>query len=120
MNQVILIGRLTKDPELRYIPGTETAVCTFTLAVKRPFKSDSDFLRIVTYGKLAENCNKFLSKGKQAAVSGRIEIERVPLKTGGNDYYTNIVASNVEFLSPKDNRDIPDGYEECEDETPFG
>lgn len=74
MNSVILIGRLTKDPELRYTQGSNLAVATFTLAVDRQKKEgengSADFIRIVVYGKQAENCDKYLAKGRQAAVNG--------------------------------------------------
>ena len=85
MNNVVLIGRLTRDPELRYIPNTGTAVSTFTLAVdkglSREKKSEmelknqptADFINIVVWGKVAENCANFLTKGKLVGVSGRIQ-----------------------------------------------
>ena len=75
MNRVILIGRPTKDPELRYIPENQTAVATFTLAVDRPFSKDkqADFPRITVFGKPAENCERFLKKGKLVGIEGRIQ-----------------------------------------------
>ena len=66
MNNVVLIGRLTKDPELRYIPESQNAVATFTIAVDRPFAKEkqADFIRITVFGKQAENCERFLTKGR--------------------------------------------------------
>ena len=79
LNLVVLIGRLTHDPELRYTPGNGTAVATFSLAVNRPFANrqgerEADFIRIVTWDKLAENCANYLRKGSLAAVTGRLQI----------------------------------------------
>ncbi|MGB9840589.1 single-stranded DNA-binding protein, partial [Thermovenabulum sp.] len=79
MNKVILIGRLTKDPELRYTPGSGVAVATFTLAVSRPFlnqkgERDTDFIPIVVWRKLAEQCASNLRKGRLVGVSGRLQV----------------------------------------------
>lgn len=74
MNQVILIGRLTRDPELVYTPGNQTAVTRFSIAVDRRDKEKTaDFIRITVFGKQAENCDRYLHKGKQVAVNGRIQ-----------------------------------------------
>ncbi len=78
LNRVILIGRLTRDPELRYTNNGK-AVARFTLAVDRPFKNqagerETDFINVVVWGPQADNCSKYLSKGKLAAVDGRLEI----------------------------------------------
>lgn len=103
MNHVILIGRLTKDPELRYIPESQNAVATFTLAVDRPFgkEKQADFLRITVFGKQAENCERFLNKGRQVAVQGRIQTGSYVNKDGATVYTTDIVADRVEFLGDK-------------------
>lgn len=98
MNNVTLIGRLTADPELSYT-NNQTAVCHFTLAVNRMKKEDgADFIRITAWGKQAENCEKYLSKGRQAAVQGRIQTGSYTNKEGAKVYTTEVVASNVEFL----------------------
>ncbi|HPZ59123.1 MAG TPA: single-stranded DNA-binding protein, partial [Bacillota bacterium] len=75
MNCVVLIGRLTKDPELRYIPQSETAVASFTLAVDRPMAREktADFIRIVAFGKTAELCERYLTKGRLVGIQGRIQ-----------------------------------------------
>ena len=101
MNQVILIGRLTKDPEMKWISDNQKAVTTFTLAVNRPYEKDdgADFLRVVVFGKAAENCERYLSKGSQIGVQGRIQTGSYETKTGEKRYTTDIVADRVEFLS---------------------
>lgn len=102
MNSVILIGRLAKDPELRYSPS-QVAVCSMTIAVDRPVKQGeekkADFLRVVCYGKQAENASKFLSKGRQVAVQGRIQTGSYKDKNGNTVYTTDILALSVEYLS---------------------
>ena len=116
MNSVTLIGRLTKDPELRFTQGSNLAVTTFTLAVDRQRKegeeSKADFIRIVVYGKQAENCNKYLAKGRQAAVLGRIQTGSYTKQSGDRVYTTDVIANRVEFLGGKqetmfDPDDIP-------------
>jgi len=83
MNNVVLIGRLTKDPELRYIPESQTAVATFTLAVDRPGKEKkADFPKITVFGKQAENCERFITKGRLVAVQGRIQTGSYKNKNG--------------------------------------
>lgn len=100
MNNVVLIGRLTKDPELRYIPERQNAVATFTLAVDRPFAKEkqADFIRVTVFGKQAENCEKFLAKGRLAGVQGRIQTGSYKNKEGATVYTTDVVAERVEFL----------------------
>ncbi|MBR5250753.1 MAG: single-stranded DNA-binding protein [Clostridia bacterium] len=102
MNKVVLIGRLTKDPDLRNV-GNNVSVCRFTLAVDRPYRSangneaTADFFNIVVWRAQAENCGKYLQKGRQCAVIGRIE-NRSYEKDGEKHYVTEIIAENVEFL----------------------
>ena len=102
MNSVVLIGRLARDPELSYTPSTQTAVCHFTLAVDRPRRQGedqgADFLRVTVFGRQAENCDRFLAKGRQAAVHGRIETGSYKNREGVTVYTTDIIADNVEFL----------------------
>lgn len=105
MNKVILVGNLTKDPELT-TTGGGVSMCRFTMAVNRNFASSSgereaDFFNIVTWRGLADNCGKFLSKGKKVAVSGRIENRTFEGPDGSKKFFTDIVADDVEFLSPK-------------------
>lgn len=102
MNNVVLIGRLARDPELSYTPNTQTANCHFTLAVDRPKKQGADqgadFIRIIVWGKQAESCDRYLSKGRQAAVLGRIQSGSYKNKEGQTVYTTDVVADRVEFL----------------------
>lgn len=102
MNKVVLIGRMTKDPELKFTPGTGTAVCTFTMAVNRRFKKegqpDADFIPIVVWGKQAESTANYMSKGKLLSVAGRIETRSYEAKDGGRRYVTEVVADEVSFL----------------------
>lgn len=109
MNLAILIGRLTRDPELRYIPSTGKAVTTFTLAVERSFttkdgQKQADFFNIVTWGRIAENCANYLSKGKLAGVKGQIQNRSYDNQNGEKRYVTEIIASEVQFLEKSDNR----------------
>jgi single-strand DNA-binding protein len=105
INRVILVGRLTKDPELRYTPSG-VAVATFTLAVNRPFKNqqnetEADFINIVAWRQLAELCANYLKKGSQTALEGRLQTRSYENKEGKKVYVTEVVADNVQFLSPK-------------------
>jgi single-strand DNA-binding protein len=100
LNNVVLIGRLTRDPELRYIPESQNAVATFTLAVDRPFSKEkqADFIRITVFGKQAENCERYLAKGRLTAVQGRIQTGSYKNKEGVTVYTTDVIADRVEFL----------------------
>ncbi|WP_337033243.1 single-stranded DNA-binding protein [Paenibacillus illinoisensis] len=102
LNRVILIGRLTRDPELRYTPSG-VANTTFTLAVDRPFTNQSgdreaDFIPVVTWRQLAETCANYLRKGRLAAVEGRIQIRNYENSAGARVYVTEVIADNVRFL----------------------
>lgn len=105
LNRIVLIGRLTKDPELRYTQSGK-AVCAFTLAVDRPYLAnngnrEADFINIVVWNKTAENCAQYLGKGKLAAVDGRLQIRSYDGQDGQRRYITEVIADNVRFLSPK-------------------
>lgn len=137
MNSVVLIGRLTRDPEVRYSQGTQNAVATFTIAVDRPFAKEktADFLRVVVFGKQAENCERFLSKGRQVGVQGRIQTGSYKTQSGETRYTTDIVADRVEFLGGRNDAGagsgsgaamtggddmIPEGFEALtDDDMPF-
>lgn len=107
LNKIILIGRLTKDVELRYTESGK-AVANFTLAVDRPFKKaqgekEADFIRIVVWGKQAESCANYIGKGRLAAVEGRLHIRSYDGNDGQRKYITEVVAETVEFLDkPKE------------------
>lgn len=98
LNRVILIGRLTRDPELKYTPNG-TAVCTFTLAIDRKFNRDeTDFIDIVVWRGLAENCASYLAKGRLAAVEGRLQVRTYENQEGQKRKVTEVVADDVRFL----------------------
>lgn len=105
MNKVVLVGRLTKDPELRFTPGAGKAVATFTLAVNRRFKSpgqpEADFLPIVVWGKQAENTANYVGKGSQVGISGSIHTRSYEAKDGTRRYVTEVVADEVQFLDSR-------------------
>lgn len=101
MNRATIIGNLTKDPELK-TTASGISVCTFTVAVRRPFtKDETDFIPVVTWRQLAENCAKFLTKGRKVGVSGRIQTRNYETNNGERRYVTEIIADEVEFLTPK-------------------
>jgi len=106
LNRVILIGRLTKDPELRYTPNG-VAVTNFTLAVERNFKNaqgekETDFFQCSVFKQLAELCANYLAKGKLCSIDGRIQIRTYNDKDGQKHWVTEVIGENVQFLSPKD------------------
>ena len=102
MNSVMLIGRLTRDPEVRYTSGSQMAVANFTLAIDRPVRQGeerkADFPRVVVFGRQAETCEKYLAKGRLVAVEGRIQTGSYQNRNGDTVYTTDVVASRVEFL----------------------
>jgi single-strand DNA-binding protein len=103
VNKVVLIGRLTKDPELKFTPGTGTAVATLTLAVDRrvPNKNgqrEADFIQVTVWGKSAENTANYMGKGRLMGVSGRIQTRTYEAKDGTRRYVTEVVADEVQFL----------------------
>ena len=110
MNSVVLIGRLARDPELRFVPGSGMAVANFTMAIdkgltrekKQEFESQgrptADFIRIVVWGKQAENCSQYLAKGKLVAINGSIQTGSYKSQTGETRYTTEVLANRVEFL----------------------
>jgi len=102
LNKVILIGNLTRDPELRYTPDG-TPVASFTLAVNRPFTNqqgerDADFIPIVAWRKQAERCSEYLIKGSQVAVEGRLQTRSYEDKNGIRRKVSEVIAWRVEFL----------------------
>lgn len=140
MNNVVLIGRLTRDPELRYTTS-QMAVATFTLAIDRPTKADkekeTDFPRIKAFGKTAENCEKYLAKGRMVAIQGSIQTGSYEDKDGKRVYTTDVIANRVEFLEwgdrPQGNApansgaqtsgfnagDVPDDFQALDEDVPF-
>lgn len=128
MNLVMLIGRLTRDPDLKYLPGTGTAVTTFSLAVDKQLSKEkrqelidkgqptADFINIVVWGKQAENCVNYLAKGRLVAIQGRIQ-SRSWETENGRRYATEVVANQVQFLEWGKDNDIPDGFIEVNSDS---
>lgn len=99
MNKVILIGRLTKDPELNFAAGSGTAIARFSLAVTRPFKKDeTDFINCIAFGKTGETIAQYLTKGRQLAISGSIRTGSYDAKDGTKRYTTDVVVDSFEFI----------------------
>ena len=102
INKVVLVGRLTRDPELKFAQGTGTAVTTFTVAVNRRFKREgqpeADFIPVVVFGKTAEATANYMSKGKLISVSGNIQTRTYDAKDGTKRYVTEVIADEVDFL----------------------
>lgn len=108
MNKVILMGRLTKDPEVKYVQDTNTfTVARYTLAVNRRFKRDgepdADFIACVAFGKSAEFVEKYLKKGQQIAINGRLQFETWTDQSGNKHYSTNVIVEEHYFCGSKDN-----------------
>lgn len=108
MNNVELIGRLTRDPETRQTTSGET-VCVFIIAVDRPQKEgqqkQTDFPRITTFGRQADTCGQYLKKGRIVAIQGRIQTGSYTNKNGDKVYTTDVVANRVEFLGGEKEED---------------
>ena len=106
LNRIVLIGRLTRDPELRYTPANGVAVATFTLAVDRRFskQKETDFIPIVVWRNQAENCAKYLGKGSQVAVEGRLQIRSYEDREGQRRTAAEVVADSVQFLDTREKR----------------
>ena len=106
LNKVVLIGRLVRDPELRYTQNEGVPVANFTIAVDRPFSNqkgekEADFIRIVVWKKQAENCASYLGKGRLVAVEGRLQIRSYEDREGIKRIAAEVVARNVVFLESR-------------------
>jgi single-strand DNA-binding protein len=147
MNSVVLIGRLTRDPEVRYTAATQMAVATFTVAIDRPVRAggekQTDFPRVTVFGKQAENCEKYLAKGRLVGIQGRLQTGSYQNKDGATVYTTDVVADRVEFLewgdrpagnsgfgAPRQNsfaapagnsmvEEMPDSFQAIDEDVPF-
>ena len=102
---MVLLGRLTRDPEVRYTQGNNTAVCSFSLAVNRRFKQegqpDADFINVVAWAKTAEFVSKYFTKGQQVAVCGHLQTRNYDDKDGKKVYVTEVIAEDVYFADSK-------------------
>ena len=103
MNKAVLVGRLTKDPELRYAAGSDTAVCKFTLAVNRMKKDEADFINCVAFNKTAETIAQYLTKGRQIAIAGRIQTNSYTSDDGTKRYTADVVVETFEFCDSNKN-----------------
>lgn len=139
MNQVVLIGRLTRDPELKYTTNNQTAVTRFTLAVDKPYQKDKEkeasFIRCIAFGKAAENLDRYKRKGDQIALQGHIDTGSYTDKDGKTVYTTDVIADKIEFVGNKgdrpqedereraeahvDSQEVFGGFSEAEDDIPF-
>ena len=130
MNSVNLIGRLVKDPELRYTTGSDSVYCRFTLAVDKGLSKEKkqELENIVVWGKQAENCQRYLQKGRNVAIQGRLQSGSFTAQDGTKRFVTEVWAERVQFIDwgdgkekaadPFDNFDL--GFEEAKDEEiPF-
>ena len=123
MNKVFLIGRLVRDPELRYT-GSNVAVATFSLAVNRNFtgangERETDFINIVVWRKQAENVKNYLNQGSQVAIDGRIQTRSYDDQDGKKRYVTEVVADNVQFLDSKGSRASVDSTAPVDNVNPY-
>ena len=124
MNIVTLIGRLTKDPETRY-SASGMAMTRFTIAIDRIGKDgEADFIPVKVFGKAAENCERYLRKGQQAGVEGRIQTGSYEKRDGSKVYTTEVIANRVEFLGSRERTEAPvletpDNFEAIQEDIPF-
>ncbi|HHC9455624.1 TPA: single-stranded DNA-binding protein [Staphylococcus aureus] len=124
LNRTVLVGRLTKDPELRSTPNGVN-VGTFTLAVNRTFTNaqgerEADFINVVVFKKQAENVKNYLSKGSLAGVDGRLQTRSYDNKDGQRVFVTEVVADSVQFLEPKNNNQQPNNNYHQQRQTQTG
>ena len=129
MNNVCLTGRLTRDPEVRYLPETQMAVARFSIAIDRIVgagkEKKTDYPSITVFGKQAENCEKYLAKGRLVGIEGSIQTGSYKDKDGKTVYTTDVVANRVEFLERVDktatgsNESVLEGFTIDESDIPF-
>lgn len=125
MNKAVLVGRLTKDPELRYAPGSDMAICRFTLAVNRMKKDEADFINCVAFNKPAELIAQYFVKGRQIAIAGHIQTGSYLKDDGTKVYTTDVVVETFDFCdssnkSNSSNNSIDDDVTPVDDgDMPF-
>lgn len=115
MNQINLIGRLTKDPEIRQTQNNK-AVCEFDIAVNRIGQEQTDFITCVVWEKQAENLVKYQSKGSLVAINGALRVDKYQNQEGQNRYKTYVLATNIEYLSSK-KEETPEVSEEVQEKA---
>ena len=122
MNKVILLGRLTADPELRYTSGTNIPICRFRLAVDRPYtkqgeEKKTDFISCVAFGRLAENLEKYIRKGRRIVIEGRIQVDSYDRDNRSKGYSTSVIVERFHFADSKPTQEVSqpepemDGFE---------
>ena len=127
MNKIILMGRLVRDPEVRYTQ-TGKVVCQFTIAVDRPFANqdgqrEADFIPVIVWGKQAELCGNSLTKGQRVLVEGRLQIRSYDAKDGSKRWVTEVIANGYEFIDRKGdfaNGGVPASAGKADFESGFG
>jgi len=135
LNKVAFVGRLTKNPEVKTVGNNQTPVAKFTIAVNRTFKREgqpsADFIPIVVFGKSADNCGKYLTKGRLITVSGMLQTRSWEDRDGKKHYVTEVIADEVDFLSTgrkqegEDNNNYDEEYQgftfdpDVDDDLPF-
>jgi single-strand DNA-binding protein len=121
MNSISIVGRLTRDPETKYVGEDKLPTCRFALAVRRPSKGsdgfDADFIEVIAWRKQAELCGQYLSKGKMAGVTGRLQTGVFEDSQGQKHKFAQVLAERVDFLSPRDKNG--ETAEIQEDDIPF-
>lgn len=127
-NHIILLGRLVRDPEVRYT-NTGKVVAQFTLAVDRPYtqdgKKEADFIPVVIWGKAAETLGNTVKKGQRLLVDGRLQIRSYDAKDGSKKYVTEVIANGFEYIERRDVSDVKgnvsqdQGFEMLGEEIPF-
>ena len=123
MNKVVIMGRMTKSPEIRYTPS-QKVVASFTLAVDRPFttpdgKREADFIPVVVWGKAAELVGNSCAKGHRLLVEGRLQIRNFDAKDGTKHWVTEIISQNIEFIERKEQKDAPKQMQDIGEEVPW-
>ena len=122
MNKVFLIGRLSRDPELRHTTSG-TPVCQINVAISRPVQQgaepQTDFINVVIWNRQAENVARYLSKGRQIAIEGRIQTRNYDNAEGRRTYVTEVIASNVEFLGSANDNNRANNQAQSFNENPF-
>ena len=123
MNKCVILGRLTKDPEIRYTPS-QKVVASFTLAVDRPFttpdgKREADFIPVVVWGKAAELVGNSCAKGHRLLVEGRLQIRNFDAKDGTKHWVTEVISQNIEFIERKEQKDAPKQMQDIGEEVPW-
>ncbi len=118
MNKVVLIGNLTRDPDVRNTQSG-VSVCTFTLAVQSRYKETADFINVVAWRGIAETCGRYLKKGSKACVCGALQSRSYEAKDGSKRTVVEVIADEVEFLSFAEKKEAEPVGEPIDDELPF-